>query len=193
MKLNRTSLSIWHRLLLVLAGLFIFFFLFYTYALVPQRVRISELSAAEQDIRQRNAVIQEFARKNPDTEKYLDEVRKRVSLVDGMIPAQTDLSSFLIQLEQAAAACGLQLHEVKHGQIIIKTGYLEIPVEIMIKGSFAQTRAFLQKLETMARFNIVSHISIQSRQGVLDCKLSLVIYSYGVPAKVQAQPAKKVM
>ncbi|SDE84354.1 type 4a pilus biogenesis protein PilO [Sporomusa acidovorans] len=191
MKLNRTSLSIWHKLLLVLAGLFIFIFLFYTYVLEPQRIRISELFAAEQDIRQKNAVIQEFARKNPDTEKYLDEVRKRVSLVNVMIPDQTDLSSFLIQLEQAATACGLQLNEVKHGQIIIKTGYQEIPVEIMLRGSFAQTLAFLQKLETMARFNTVSHISIQSRQGVLESKLNLVIYSHGVPARVQAQPAKR--
>jgi type IV pilus assembly protein PilO len=162
-----------------------FILMVYTYVLIPQSVRITELTAAKMAFGQKIAVIQEFEKKNPDTNKYLDEIEKKVALSDSMLPNSADISSFLTPLEQAAAASGLQITEIKPGQSKGKAGYQEYPVEVSVKGSFTQTLTFLQKLDNFVRFNTVSNINIKSNQGILDSRLTVVFYSYSEPSGVQ--------
>lgn len=169
-----------------LAGLG-FALLCYNYILIPQNLRINELTATRNELIQKNTNIQDFAKKNPDTNKYLAEIKRKNVLADALLPNNADIASFLIQLERIAAASGLQLCEIKPGQSIGKAGYLEVPVEVIIKGSFGQLLAFLQKLDNAERFNSVSNVSIKSHQGVLDSKLTIVIYSYSEPNGAQGQ------
>ncbi len=164
-----------------------FVLLCYNYVLIPQYLRINELTATRNELIQKNTNIQDFAKKNPDTSKYLAEIKRKNVLADALLPNKADIASFLIQLESTAAASGLQMCEIKPGQSISKAGYLEVPVEVIIKGSFGQLLAFLQKLDNVARFNSVSNVSIRSHQGVLDSKLTIVIYSYGEPKGAQSQ------
>ena len=95
---------------------------------------------------------------------------------------QNEQIAALTQVEQAAKACGLQLVEIKPAPAVTKTGYRELPVEIGIKGTFAQTAAMLKTLEDIPRFNSLTQVSMNSRQGTIESKLVLTVYSYGVPA-----------
>lgn len=151
--------------------------LLYNYLLVPQNLRVAELTTAKSDLEQKTAIIQEFAKENPDADMYLAQIEKRAIGADRKLPSSFAISDCLLQLEKAAADSGVRLSEFKPGQKISKAGYQELPVEITIKGTFVQTLAFLHKLENTERFVSVNSVNIKSRQGMLDSRLSIIIYS----------------
>lgn len=182
--------AIRYKIFFFFVGLVGCILLYYIYIFTPQNLRIAELTAVRQAVEQQNSTIQSFAKKKPDTDRYLVEVEKKAALADAILPNNADIGGFLIQLEKAATASGLQLCEVKPAKNIIKTNYQETSLEVITKGSFVQTLAFLQNLENVVRFNAVSSISVQSRQGLLEGKLTIIIYSYGVPSGAQSQPEK---
>ncbi|WP_371368744.1 hypothetical protein SRRS_22000 [Sporomusa rhizae] len=184
---GRAKLSVYHKVLLFFAGILLSMQLCYIYIIIPQNQRIAELQAIYQTAIRKNALIQEFAKKNPNIAQYLAEVSKKAVQADTMLPNELDISEFIIQLERTINTSKLQLIEVKAAQVIDKTEYREIPVEIIVQGSFSQMIDFLQKLENMPRFTIVNQINIQSQQGILNSKLNLSIFTYGVHPASQGQ------
>ncbi|MPM65915.1 hypothetical protein SDC9_112819 [bioreactor metagenome] len=65
-------------------------------------------------------------------------------------------------------------------------------MEIVVQGSYIRTLSFLDKLESLPRYAMITNISTQSKQNVLETKLTLVIYSFGVVQNQKpAEPAPK--
>ncbi|SMD06503.1 type 4a pilus biogenesis protein PilO [Sporomusa malonica] len=182
MNISWTKLSIKHKSMVFAGGLLITFWLYYFYIIEGQNQRLADLTAQLQVEKQKLAIIQGFSRNHPDPATYLAELGKKSVQAEAMLPNQPDLGGLLSQIEQATKTCGLQLVEIKPASPLAKAGYREIPVEINIKGSFAQTADLLKKLEDIPRFNSLNHVIMNSRQGLLESKLVLIVYSFGVPA-----------
>lgn len=177
MNIYRTMLIIHYKVFFFIMALLGGVLLFYNYVLIPQNLQIAELTKTKTGLEQKNAIIQEFAKKYPDTDIYMADIEKKAALAEMKVPSSVDISDFLLQLDRAAADSGLRLSEIKPGQKKSKAGYQEVPVEVNIKGTFFQTLAFLQKLDNTERFNSVSSMNIKSKQGVLDSRLTIIIYS----------------
>lgn len=174
--------------LIFLAAVWAFFLLLY----LPQAARNSELR--EQLLMQQQQVkaIETFALAHPEADKYLAELDRRQAVLDKMLPANTELSDFVVQVERAAKEAGVQIAQLKPSAPVNKEGYREIPVEILVKGSFFQTAAFLKKLEDGQRFSLVQTLSMQARPNMLDCRINATVYAFGSapPPTAPGQPTQ---
>lgn len=182
MNIAWAKLSTKHKTMVFAGGLLLACWLYYAWIIKGQNEQLAALTARLQAEQQKLAVIQGFAYNHPDPAAFVAELNKKSLQAEAMLPDQPELGGLLAQVEQAAKACGLQLAEIKPAAAVAKAGYREIPVEIGIKGTFAQTAAFLKKLEDLPRFNSLAQVNMTARQGVLESKLVLTVYSYGVPA-----------
>lgn len=185
MKLVGSRLAATYKFLFFAVFMLSLILVFYLQVLLPQGLRITELKSARMELEQKNAIVQDFSQRQPDTNKYLLEIDKKAIWVDGMLPNSVDLGSFLTQLEQVAKASGVQLSEIKPSQSISKPNYQTISVEVNIRGTFAQILSFLQRLDNIKRFTIVNSIGVKSQQGMLGGRLTVVIYSFSETVKNQ--------
>ena len=176
--------------LTMFAAVWIFVLLVY----LPQTARNNELRQQLQAQQQQVKIVESFALAHPEADKYLTELDKRQAALDKMLPNNPDIGEFVLQVEWAARDSGVQVTQMKPSAPVNKEGYREIPVEILAKGNFFQTAAFIKKLEDSQRFVVTQNLSMQSKQGIIDSKISVSIYSFGLVAapQVSAQqtPAK---
>lgn len=192
MKFTMEALQPRQKIVLFIICAVITLLLFYFIILEPQRQRITELRNELQLERARINTIEAFVIAHPNSDKYLIELDQKTAQIDKMFPNQPEISDFLSLLNQTSKSCGVQLVHVKPAASINKSGYREIPLDILIRGNYFQTLNFLTKMESLPRLVLVTNITTQSKQRTLETKLSAIIYSYGVTVnQKQTEPAKK--
>lgn len=179
MKQLLSNLSPKQKAVLFAAVALVLVVVFYFTVLTEQRNYINQLNNEAELQKQRLRIIEKFVLEHPDSDRYMAELDQKITAADQLLPDQPDIGGFLAQLDQTAAASGVKLNQIKPGQALNKAGYREFPIEIIIRGSYADTMTFLTNLESIPRFNSVKNIATQSRQAILESKLSVVIYSYG--------------
>jgi len=190
LSLSWNKLSDRYKGVLFITCLIVGIWLFYFSLIVPQQEQITVLAAQAQVAGQRVRIIETFALAYPDADKYLTEVDKKFAQANRMLPDNLDIREFLLQMEGAAKAGGVQLVLLQPGQSANKNGYREIPIEITIKGNFFQMASFLKRLEDSARFCNVVRLSLQSQPGGLESKLAVLIYSFGITQPEPTAPKK---
>ena len=174
-------------LLLFMGGGWVFLLLAY----FPQQANIAELKGQLERDRRNVQMLEAFSIAYPSPEKYIGELKEKRTAVDKMLPDGAELGGFILAAQQAAADAGVQLLQIKPMPPVNKEGYQEIPVEILIRGSFFTSTAFLRKVEEGPRFSLIQNISVLSRQGGLESKLNLVIFSSGsLPVTVPSVQGK---
>ena len=148
----------------------------------PQWVRLAEIKAQYQQEHSRVQVIENFATAEPDADRYLAELDKKLMLVNQMLPSSADISDVLVQMEGYARASGVKVILLTPQQAANKIGYREIPVEMTVKGTFLEIINFIKKIEDGTRFSAIRSITLKSdaRQNSLDMNIVVVVYSYGV-------------
>lgn len=178
-----------HKVLLFTAGIVTVIIVFYYYVLIPQQERINQLTATQQTERQRVQMIEAFANAHPNIGQYEQELATKQALVNKMLPNNTEISEFILEVEKAAKTSNIQFIKIKPAQMINKNGYREIPLELLVKGNYFQTLDFLRKLEELPRFNAGINMTVQSQLGNLESKITVIIYSYGTaPTGAPEQP-----
>ena len=90
------------------------------------------------------------------------------------------LNDLIMQVEDSAKKTKVKLNRVKPIGEENKENYRGIKDELDITGDYFQTLEFLKKLEQLQRFNTVTDMSVQAKDEILNSKLSLLVYSYGV-------------
>lgn len=154
--------------------------LFYIGIVIPQRTAIAVVKDQYQTERERLKVIEAFAKKHPDSIGYLKELNQKLTLLDAKLPNQPELGEFIREIEQASKLSSMRLAEIKPAAAINKAGYQEIPLEILLTGSFTNLLEFIKTIEGSQRFTSIKNTNIQAKQGMLEVKLTMVIYSFGV-------------
>jgi len=185
------KIQIKHKIGLFWLGAVLVTYLVYTFLLLPEWTRCDEVTAQNKAESQQVKIIEAFAKDHPNPEQYLLELDRKIMQVDKMLPENPEMSSFLVQVEQLAQECGVQLNYLKPTKTVNKEGYRELEVEFSINGSFPQIMNFLSKTENGLRFISVTNIGIQLGKNGLDSKMSAKIYSYGLPAVPATTNTKK--
>ncbi|MCX7780937.1 MAG: type 4a pilus biogenesis protein PilO [Negativicutes bacterium] len=155
----------------------------------PQTARINDLRTQLALQRQQVKTVEDFVLAHPETDKYLAELGQRQGFADKLLPNSPDIGEFVREIQRAAVETGVQISYIKPAVPVNKEGYREIPLEILLRGTFFQTTAFLKKLEDGSRFSSVHNLTLHSRQGMLEGKVNVSVFCYGVAAP-HAHPAQ---
>lgn len=169
-----------HKIFFFVLGLAIVVMVFYTYVYQSQQQCLAQLNTDLQMTKQKVQVLEGFLAQHPDLKQYEKELQDKTDLVNSKLPADKDISSFIMQIEDSAKKTNVKLNRVKPIGEENKENYRGIKVELDITGDYFQTLEFLKKLEQLQRFNTVTDMSVQAKDEILNSKLSLLVYSYGV-------------
>ena len=169
-----------HKIFFFVLGLAIVVMVFYTYVYQSQQQCLAQLNTDLQMTKQKVQVLEGFLAQHPDLKQYEKELQDKTDLVNSKLPADKDISSFIMQVEDSAKKTNVKLNRVKPIGEENKENYRGIKVELDITGDYFQTLEFLKKLEQLQRFNTVTDMSVQAKDEILNSKLSLLVYSYGV-------------
>lgn len=160
-------------------GILIISYLFYLLILAPERERLVQVEAQQQTERQRIKVVDDFVRQHPDPDAYLLALDGQITRTNQLLPNNPEIGTFLLQIQQAARDSQVELNRVAPGAFVNKSGYYEIPVEVNVKGSFFQIVDFIKRSESLERLSGASTVTMQFKQGQLECKIPFVIYGFG--------------
>ncbi|SDF08836.1 Pilus assembly protein, PilO [Sporolituus thermophilus DSM 23256] len=180
------KIGIKHKIILFMVAVIAALWLFGIFIFLPQQARRAELAAQYRLAREKLEQLEAFALAHPDADRYLAELGAKLGEAEKKLPNEPDVGGFLMEVERASRESGVHLLHVQPGLPANKNGYRQIPVEILVRGNYFQTLTFLNKLESAARFNSVVNMTMQSRGGSLESKLSVLIFSYGISPQPQA-------
>lgn len=192
MILRLKKLFVRHKILLGIAGILTVIVVFYYSILIPQQAKISQITAVLQSERRLVGVIEAFAGAHPDIGQYEQELNAALATVNQLLPDQPKISEFIVAVEQAARASGLELQQIKPLQPVQKAGYREIPLELTVQGTYFPTLNFLKKLEGLERFNSVVSMTVRAQPDHLTSDLRIMIYCYGEPQQTAIAEQTKV-
>jgi len=159
-------------------------YLLYKFVLESQYDHINDLTAQYANEQHKVKVIEDFLVVHPNPEQYLLELDNKIVQVNNLFPDTPEISGLLGQFEQLSRDCGVQLNYLKPTKSTnnAQGAYRELEIELSIKGPFADSMNFLNKLEHGSRFVNVSSIAMELHKNVLESKITVKVYSYGVPA-----------
>ena len=158
----------------------------YALIIVPQQDRVSAMQTKLKAEQQRVAQLEDFSLRNPDTAKYTRDVEENLKRVERLLPTEAGFSEFVAILNKTAKDNGVKLGQVQPGQAVAGSGYYEIPVSLVIQGTYHQSLAFMRALESMDRYCLVKDADIEQKTGIIITKLNISLFSFGtIPAALQ--------
>jgi type IV pilus assembly protein PilO len=176
-------------MIVVTMGVTLLSYLFYSGLIAPQRERIAELETQRASDLVKLQLVDDFSRQHPQLDAYLADLDQKILQTDGLLPSDPAVSAFVIQIQQAARDTSVEIFHIVPGVYLNKAGYYEIPVEVGVRGSFFKVVEFIQRCESLSRFTSIAMVAIQEKQGLLECKIPLVIYTFGTaPVKADVAP-----
>jgi type IV pilus assembly protein PilO len=184
-----TALTIRQQMIVVAMSVILLSYLFYIGLIAPQRERITELETQRDSDAVRLKLVDDFSQQHPHLEIYLAELDQKILQTDGLLPSDPAVGAFVIQIQQAAKDTQVEIFHIVPGTYLSNSGYYEIPIEVGVRGSFFKVVDFIQHCESLSRLTSIAMVNIQAKQGLLECKIPLVIYTFGtVPVKAEAGP-----
>lgn len=142
--------------LVMLAVLVAWFFLVWT----PQSNNIEETAQAADDAEgQARRLTLEVARLE-DLEKNAPALRERAAKADTAIPSEPQLAQFILQVQEAADASGVEWVSVTPTPPAVlpeeaagpqERGVLQVELSMSVEGGYFQVQDFITRLETLSR------------------------------------------
>ena len=178
----------------ILSGLLAAIILLYFGIIAPQRERIDTLSTQCQIEQQRIKTIEIYAQKHPDPSQHVRDLDAKVANLDAKLPNKPEIGGFLKEIEQAAKLSQVSRLEIKPLALVNRNGYRESPIQIQIKTTFPNLLEFTKKLSEIQRFNSLTYANIHAKQEMIEVKLIVAIYSYGISFEpVTQQPSQSTL
>jgi Tfp pilus assembly protein PilO len=181
MSFSFDNMPVRHKVGIFSVSLLLICCLFYLILWRPQVQRVDLLSTQLAQERQKLKTVEDFTKAHPDSGQYLAALDAKLANVDSLLPNGADVSTFLLQLELMAEQNKVKLGYIKPAAPVNKSGYQEFPLEVMVRGDFANCLAFLQQIETGPRLVSITGLGMQNGKYGLENKIAMVVYGYGSP------------
>jgi type IV pilus assembly protein PilO len=156
------ELPLRQRVLLLVGGVAILFFLYAYFLYWPLRTEIAEKEKRSDQLRDDRA-------RKAAMVSNLERARKEVAQLDGdlgkavaQLPDTKEIPDLLSTVSSLGRESGLEVIQFKQRPEQYEDFYAAVPVDILVRGTYHQVAAFFDKVARMARIVNVTNVAIKS-------------------------------
>ena len=150
------------RVLLLVGSVFLLFFLYGYLLYLPRNAEIEEkeenLVALEKDRDRKAALVANLPQLRQEVADLNAALKKAVS----QLPDTKEIPDLLSGISAVARESGLEIQQFRQKQETYQDFYAEVPVEILVKGSYWQVEQFFKKVADLTRIVNVGDIGIKA-------------------------------
>lgn len=125
--------------------------------------RNAEIESAMQEIERKEARLArlaEVSQRIEDLGKAIEEGREELSRLEAMLPDREGVDAILDEFHIITARHGLTARSIKTDREKSASGYRELPLEVVLEGSFPSIYRFLVDLENIERITRMTDLVI---------------------------------
>jgi len=156
------ELPLRQRVMLLVGSVALVFFLYAYFLYWPRSTEIAEKEQQREELKKdRDRKAQLIAN--------LDKTRKEVAQLEGdlktaaaQLPTTKEIPDLLSNISSLGRESGLEVLQFKQRPEQFEDFYAEVPVDILVRGTYHQVAAFFDKVGHMARIVNVSNVGIKS-------------------------------
>ena len=159
-------------LFLVMAAILTgFFMLLYQ----PTVEDIDRLQRQVSTLEQEEERLQRIRRSQADLEAQLEELNRQLQVAQEKLPRSAEIPNLLQRVYNQAQTDGLTIENFQRNQEVVRSDYIEIPVQLELTGSFDEVAYFFYYVGQMPRIINFENITIdrQSRGATPDGQLTV--------------------
>ena len=177
--------------ILLLLGYMYFFF--YLQPAIGKRGELSDnLETLNKQVESRQRLVQEIEAYKKDIAKLEENLKDALA----KLPEQKDIPLLLTAISEAEMEAGLDNLLFKPSEPVAKDFYKELPVNIVVEGSYHDIALFFDRISTLSRIVNITDIRIdhskEKRQGnILTAKCLLKTYMFMETQEMQKQEEGK--
>jgi type IV pilus assembly protein PilO len=150
------------RVLLLVGSVLLLFFLFGYMLYLPRNAEIAEkeenLVALEQDRDRKMALVSNL----PQLRQEVADLNAALKEAVAQLPDTKEIPDLLSGISAVARESGLEIQQFRQKAENYQEFYAEVPVEILVKGTYWQVEQFFKKVADLTRIVNVSDIGIKA-------------------------------
>lgn len=150
------------RVLLLVGSVFLLFFLYGYMLYLPRDAEIAEkeenLTALKQDRDRKAALIANL----PQLRREVADLNAALKEAVAQLPDTKEIPDLLSGISAVARESGLEIQQFRQKAEVYQDFYAEVPVEILVKGTYWQVEAFLKRVSELTRIVNVGDIGIKA-------------------------------
>jgi len=132
----------------------------FIYVFKPRNAQISQAKLEVSDKENRLNQLREMTSKLEDIGREIERGRESIEVIEAKLPSQQDVEVVLEQAWQLAKANQLAVRSVKSQKIVEAATYRELPLRIVMEGSFDGFYQFMLELENIPRITRIHDMKL---------------------------------
>ncbi|MDQ6990964.1 MAG: type 4a pilus biogenesis protein PilO [Mariprofundaceae bacterium] len=172
-------LPLWQKLLGLLLIVIILLGAYFALGWMPVQDEIEQEQASVEQQRMLLKKNQRLAQNLPKKRAEYEKLKKQLAIALELLPKKSQIPDLLESVTRAGINSGLEFTEFKPRGESVKQLYAEVPVDIVVTGTFRQLLTFLKRVGEMQRIVAVKNLTIGSGQkGLLQIKGNVMTYRF---------------
>ncbi len=171
---------------------YLYFFFFFQPALDKRASLGENLETLEFQIARRQVIAKQIEKHKQEIEK----LKENLKLALAKLPEAKEIPSLLTSVSEVGKEAGLQFILFEPNAVVSREFYAEIPVKIIVDGTFHDTALFFDSVTSMPRITNVTNITMKrstagdSEENILTTECFIKIYMF-LEMKDETQEAKQ--
>jgi type IV pilus assembly protein PilO len=150
------------RVLLIVGSVFLLFFFYSWFLFLPRNAEIQtkeeNLVALQQDRDRKAALVANL----PQARLEVADLNAALKEAVEQLPDTKEIPDLLSGISAVARDAGLEIQQFKQKPETYQEFYAEVPVEILVKGSYWQVESFFKRVAELTRIVNVGNIGIKA-------------------------------
>jgi type IV pilus assembly protein PilO len=145
------KLSPRYTLILTAVGILVFVVILAVVLVVPQFGKLAEIESMIGDADDQAAQAESLLTARQEAKEQAAFTDAALLELATAVPENPDLPSVIIELQDLAYDCNVQLRVIAPTDLVQSTGYVTMPFEVEVWGSWADAVDFVQRVEQLER------------------------------------------
>jgi type IV pilus assembly protein PilO len=150
------------RVLLLVGSVFLIFFFYGFWLYMPRNAEIAEkeenLVALQQDRDRKLALVSNL----PQLRQEVADLNAALKEAVAQLPDTKEIPDLLSGISAVAREAGLEIQQFRQKPETYQEFYAEVPVEILVKGTYWQVEEFFKRVSDLTRIVNVGNISVKA-------------------------------